>query len=157
VLLDGSRLAATELEAAQREAAIREAGYGNFARKLFEDMFLASSDAQLKNETLERALRLPEAIGAALFPRMARWDAQNMERALSSVKAPLMVIQSTLIVPGKGREPLVPGQTTPWFELVRRLVPRARIEIIPGVGHFPQLEVPAALNRLISEFCRLKA
>jgi pimeloyl-ACP methyl ester carboxylesterase len=156
VLVDGSRLGSADPVAAERAAAdaIRTAGYRNFVRQLFADMFTASSDPGLKSETVERALRLPESIGAALFPRIARWDAANMKRALSTLKARLMVIQSTLIIPGKGREPLSPGQTTPWLDLVRRLVPAARIEIVPGVGHFPQLEAAATVNRLIAEFCQ---
>ena len=35
---------------------------------------------------------------------------------------------------------MVAGQTTPYLDMVRAKMPSARIEIIPSVGHFPQLD-----------------
>ena len=45
------------------------------------------------------------------------------------------------------------GQTSPWLELLRKSV-NAKIEVLPNLGHFPQLEAPERVNRLIEEFCR---
>ena len=127
--------------------------YANFARTLFADMFLSPSE--LGTSIVERALRLPEAVGSALFPRMVRWDAANMERALAAVKVPLLVIQSTYLNAERKRVALKAGETTPWLDLVRRNVPQAQIEIVPRVGHFPQLEVPEQVNKLLSEFIKV--
>jgi len=121
--------------------------YPNVARKMFEQMFLAPSE--LGTAIIERALRLPATVGAALFPRMARWDAENMERALAAVKVPLLVIQSTYLNAERKRVALKAGETTPWLDLVRRNVPHARIEIISGMGHFPQLEAPQAVIKYL--------
>jgi pimeloyl-ACP methyl ester carboxylesterase len=122
--------------------------YPEFARNLFEGMFLAPSE--LGNAIVARAVRLPASVGAALFPRMARWDAENMERALAAVKVPLLVIQSTYLNAERKRVALKDGETTPWLDMVRRQAPQALIEIIPGVGHFPQLEAPDQVNELLS-------
>lgn len=122
--------------------------YPKFARALFSDMFLSPSE--LGTEIVERALRLPEAIGAALFPRLVRWDAENMARALAAVRVPLLVIQSTYLNAERKRVSLKPGDTSPWLDLVRRLAPQARIEIVPGVGHFPQLEAAREVNNLLA-------
>ena len=122
--------------------------YPEFARKMFEQMFLAPSE--IGAAIVERAVRLPESIGAALLPRMWRWDAENMERALAAVKVPLLVIQSTSLNAERKRVALKAGETTPWLDIVRRNAPHARIEIIPGVGHFPQLETPEQVNKLLS-------
>lgn len=123
--------------------------YPAFARALFEGMFFAPSE--LGKAIIERATRLPASVGAALFPRMARWDAENMERALAAVKVPLLVVQSTYFNAERKRVPLREGETSPWLDMVRRQAPQAKIEIIEGVGHFPQLEVPEAVNELLSE------
>jgi pimeloyl-ACP methyl ester carboxylesterase len=127
--------------------------YPKFARALFEGMFLSPSE--LGTAIVERAMRLPEAVGAALFARMARWDAANMEQALAAVKVPLMVIQSTALNAQRKRVALKAGDTSPWLDLVHRQAPQARIEIIPGVGHFPQLEVPERVNELLSALIRI--
>ena len=145
VLVDGSFLG-------ERNPVLIE-NYANFARTLFADMFLSPSE--LGTAIVERALRLPEAVGSALFPRMVRWDAANMERALAAVKVPLLVIQSTYLNAERKRVALKAGETTPWLDLVRRNVPQAQIEIVPGVGHFPQLEVPEQVNKLLSGFIKV--
>jgi pimeloyl-ACP methyl ester carboxylesterase len=121
--------------------------YPEFAGRMFAEMFLAPSE--LGKAITERALRLPEAIGSTLFPRMARWDAANMEQALAAVKVPLLVIQSTYLTAERKRVALKPGDTTPWLDLVRRNAPQARIEIVSGVGHFPQIEAADQVNRLL--------
>lgn len=122
--------------------------YPDFARKMFEQMFFAPSE--IGAAIVERAVRLPESIGAALLPRMWRWDAENMERALAAVNVPLLAIQSTSLNAERKRVALKLGETTPWLDMVRRHAPHARIEIIPGVGHFPQLEAPEQVNKLLS-------
>ena len=122
--------------------------YPDFAQKLFADMFLSPS--ALGAAIIERALRLPASIGAALYPRMVGWDAANMEQALAAVKVPLLVIQTTYVNAEQKRVAHKAGETTPWLDMVRRKAPQAQIEIIPGVGHFPQLEVPEQVNKLLS-------
>jgi pimeloyl-ACP methyl ester carboxylesterase len=148
-LVDGSFLGGREPAEAERaaRAAIEAEGYANFARRLFTDMFFAPSAHRAA--ILERALALPEALGSVLFPRLVRWDAARMEAALAAVRVPLLVIQSTYLNAEGRRVALTPGETTPWLQLVRRAAPHARIEIVPGVGHFPQLEAPEQVNTLL--------
>jgi pimeloyl-ACP methyl ester carboxylesterase len=159
VLVDGSRIGMGDPETAGRvmREQIRATGYGAFARRLFEEMFLPSSGVMLKTSIVERALELPAPIGAALFPRMITWDAANMERALSTLAAPLLVIQSTNVNAQRVRVGLSADESTPWLDLVRRLAPSTRIEILTGVGHFPQLEAPAQVNQLLGDFAAVCA
>jgi pimeloyl-ACP methyl ester carboxylesterase len=126
---------------------VQIADFPGFAKNLFAGMFLAPS--ALGARIIERAQKLPEAVGAALFPRMVRWDAESMPAALAAVRAPMLVVQSTYLNAERKRAAMKPGETTPWLDLVRQKAPRARIEIITGVGHFPQLEAPAEVNRLL--------
>jgi pimeloyl-ACP methyl ester carboxylesterase len=44
------------------------------------------------------------------------------------------------------------GQTTPYLDFIRSKVPSARIEVLPGVGHFPQIEAPVETNRILASF-----
>jgi len=151
-LIDGSRMGTGDPEQAAEamRAAIDFVGFEAFAEALCSQMFLRpSTDA---TRIVGRGKRLPAAIGAALFPAMARWDAAKMEAVLGSVRVPLMIVQSTTIDANRKRVALKAGETTPWLDLARKLVPHVRIEVIAGVGHFSQIEVPERVNALLADF-----
>ncbi len=154
VLVDGSRLGFGDPAVAERvmNEQLRATGYGVFARRLFDEMFIVSSDPKLKAALMERALQLRSEIGSTLFPRMVGWDARRMEAALAAVRVPLMVIQSTMMNAERIRVSLAATQTSSWLDLVKSRAAGARIEIVPGVGHFPQLEAPDKVNALIANF-----
>ena len=121
-------------------------------RRLFDDMFLDGSDPAIKEHIVNRALELPEEVGAHLFPRIGGWDARQLDTALSHVTVPMVVLQSTYINPDRVRVPLQPGVTTPWLELIRQYVPTAQIEIISGAGHIPMREASRAVNQFMAAF-----
>jgi pimeloyl-ACP methyl ester carboxylesterase len=151
VLVDGSfQAAAGDRAEADVRRAIASAGYAAWAGGLFEQMFFTPSATAARIRA--RAERFPEAVGAALFPSMVRWDARNMAAALGRVGVPLLVMQSTMITPERKRVPLAPGATTPWLEMVRSRAPQAQIEVVPGVAHFTMIEAPQAVNRLLADF-----
>jgi pimeloyl-ACP methyl ester carboxylesterase len=152
VLIDGSRLGTGDPAAAEAaaRAAIDKSGYAAFSENLFRQMFFSPS--ALAEAIVTRALRQPTEIGSALWPRMACWDAGEMEAALAAVRVPLLAIQSTTRDPQTlRRAPLKPGDSSPWLDLVRQKK-NAKIEIVAGVGHFTQLEAPDRVNRLIADF-----
>ena len=155
VLVDGSRAGSGDPAAAEAaaQAQIAQAGYARWAEALFRQMFFQSTPAT--ERLVARAVRQGAEIGAALWPRSARWDAGTMEAALAAVRVPVLAIQSTARDARTGqRAPLKAGQTSPWLDLLKTSLKNARIEVLPGLGHFPQLEAPARVNRLIAEFCR---
>ena len=156
VLIDGSRLGFGDPAVAERvmNEQLRATGYGVFARRLFDEMFVVSSDPKLKATIMDRALQLRSEIGGTLFPRMVGWDARRMEAALTAVRVPLMIIQSTTMSAERIRVSLAQTQSSPWLDLVKTRAPGARIEIVPGVGHFPHLEAPEKVNALIADFAK---
>jgi pimeloyl-ACP methyl ester carboxylesterase len=152
VFVDGSRMGTGDPDEAAEamRVAIGFAGFPAFAEALFSQMFLRpSTDA---TRIVGRAKRLPAPIGAALMPSMVRWDASRMEAMLGTVRVPLMVVQSTTMNANRTRVPLAAGETSPWLDLVRTRVPHARVEVVPGCGHFPQIEAPARVNTLLAGF-----
>jgi pimeloyl-ACP methyl ester carboxylesterase len=46
------------------------------------------------------------------------------------------------------------GERSPYVDLLRSTLANCRVEVLPGLGHFPQLEAPERVNGLIAEFCR---
>lgn len=154
VLIDGSRQAMGDADAAEEgaRALLTARGYEAFMRPFFEAMFLERSARS--EAVVARALLLPPEIGTALFCSMARWDASRMEAALDVLRAPVLAIQSTYVNTERRRVPLQPGETTPWLDLLREKLNALSVEILPGVGHFPQLEVPDRVEALIARFAR---
>lgn len=154
ILVDGSRLGTGDPQVAEQTARqrIESVGYTTMLRSLFNDMFLEGSNPALKERILNRALALQEEIGATLQPQLVGWDARHMDTALSRIAVPLLVLQSTDINADRVRVPLQSGATTSWFELIRQHVPKAQIEIVSGVGHFPMLEAPGVVNQAIAGF-----
>lgn len=151
-LVDGSRMGSGDpAQAAEAmRAAIEFTGYAAFAEAFFAQMFLTRT--RVSAQVVARAKRLPAEIALALFPAMVRWDAQHMDAALAALRVPLLVIQSTTVNAGRRRVSLRAGETTLWLDLVRSRVPGARIEVIPGIGHFAQIEAAEPVNRLIASF-----
>jgi len=154
VLVDGSRLGSGNPDAAEAtaRAQIEQAGYAAFAERLFRQMFFESTPAS--ERLVARAVRQSADIGAALWPRSARWDAALLETAIAAVRAPVLAIQTTSRNALGERRPMQAGQSSPWLDLLKARLKNARIEVLPGLGHFPQLEAPERVNRLIEEFCR---
>ena len=154
VLIDGSRQGTgdpDQAEAAMR-ATIDSVGFPAFRENAFRQMFFDWSPRA--EALLTRSRTLPTDAGSALWTRMVRWDAEHMDAALAAVRVPLMVIQSTFIDSARKRAPLQAGQTTPFMDLIRSRVPGARVEVLPGVGHFAQIEAADEVNRLIADFSR---
>ena len=95
---------------------------------------------------------MPEPVAESLWYSTLAWDAGSLEGALRAVSAPLLVLQSTYLSANRTRTAVQSHVTNPWFEIVGRLVPAARIQIVGGNGHFPTVDAPDAVNRCLTTF-----
>jgi pimeloyl-ACP methyl ester carboxylesterase len=153
VLVDGSRFGPAGSTAYQeREKRVAEIGYRAFIEPLFAQMFLPGVDRAVSQPIVERALAIPEAIAGKLFPNIGRWDSEHFDTAFARVRVPLLAIQTTYTTSAGQRAPMEKGQTSPYLDDVKRLVPGARVEIIAGVGHFPQIERAGEVNAQLDGF-----
>ena len=150
VLVDGSRNATSDPEGAEANAraTVERMGYPAFAETLFRQMFFTPS-AQA-DAIVARAVKSSAEFGPQLWPRVSRWEAGQTDLAFDAVRAPVLAIQSTTRNAQLQRAPMKPGDTSPWVDYLRSR--GARVEIVPGVGHFTMLEAPETVNRLIAEF-----
>ena len=118
----------------------------------FEDMFFDGSDPAIRRYIVRRALALDLAFRTKLTPQVLRWDVEEAEEALKQVAVPALVLQSTGIRADHTRVPLQPGMTTPWMDVVAKLVPQSEAKVITGAGHFTMIEAAPALNGEIAKF-----
>ncbi len=153
IQVDGSRLGAAGSTAhEERRKRIAEIGYRAFMEPFFVQMFLPGADRAISQPIVDRATAMPEKLAGNLFPNIGRWDAEHFDAAFSSLRVPLMAVQSTYMTAEGKRAPMTTGQTTAYLDNVKSLVSHARIEVIAGVGHFPQIEKAAEVNSLIDDF-----
>ena len=82
------------------------------------------------------------AAGEVLIPNARDLNTWNVQERLGEIAVPTLIIQGE-------QDPLVP------LEAVRRTaagIRGARLEVMPGVGHSPLIERPAAVTKLVLEF-----
>jgi pimeloyl-ACP methyl ester carboxylesterase len=155
VLVDGSRLGEPGSTAhIARGKALEAAGYGPFIRAAFEQMFAPGYDKAKAARIVQRALDRDASICGPLFVDIGRYDAENMDRVVASLKVPMLAIQTTLTGPDGKRVSMAAGQSSPYLDFLRRAKPDVLIEVIPDTGHFPQLERPAETNAIIETLLR---
>jgi pimeloyl-ACP methyl ester carboxylesterase len=149
-LVDGSRFAPES--AAAVEARYTKGEYKALLEGMFEQMFTPRSNARVVSAALERVLRLPAQVGQPLLLSLIDYDQERLGAALQRLRVPLLVLQSTFTNAQRERSSMQAGQTSPYLDFVRAKVPAARIEIIPDIGHFPQLDAPDETNRVLRSF-----
>jgi pimeloyl-ACP methyl ester carboxylesterase len=149
-LVDGSRFAPESGAAVSARYAKGE--YKVLLEGMFEQMFTPRSNPRVVAAALERARRVPDHVGQPLLLSLIDYDQERLGAALERVRVPLLILQSTFTNANRERTSMQPGQTTPYLDFVRAKVPSAQVEVIPDIGHFPQLDAPAETNRMLGRF-----
>ena len=154
VLIDGSNVGIGGKEEAQRrlDELIAAEGYVAFARKLYDGMFLEGHDPELKAFAMARGLAFPAETGYPLFRNLMAYDADRAVAAMRETGLPVLVLQSTAMGVDRVRRSIPEGGSSPYMDLVLANCPRAEGAVIPGRGHFAQLEAPETVNARIEAF-----
>ena len=133
---------------------IRAAGLQAFLDRSFSQMFVPTSDQALRERVMQRLTRLDPEFAQEIVLSKVHWDASLAAHVLGTVNVPVLLLQSTYFDAAFQRYSLTPGMTTPWTELVARQIPDAQLRVMSGLGHFPHIEAPQAVNDSILEFVR---
>jgi len=153
VFVDGSILGGDPETGVQRaKDAISKAGMDPLTQRLFNDMFLESSDPKLRERLVARAQAVDVPLREELFVDLVRWDLTKAKEALKQIKVPALVLQSTFINAELKRVPMQPGMTTPFMDAVAAAVPNSQAQIVTGSGHFAMIEAAPAVNDAIGKF-----
>jgi len=151
VFVDGSQFAASMAE--QLRAAFAEPdGFATLTGRWFREMFTSASDQATAAAVVERAQRLPRAVGEKMMLDLLRYDITRFATSLGDVRVPVLAIQATYSNERRERRPLTKGQNTPFLDMLRVRLPSVRTEVIADTGHFPQIDQPAQVNTLLDEF-----
>jgi pimeloyl-ACP methyl ester carboxylesterase len=152
VFVDGSILGGDPATGVQRAKDAISKGIDPLTQKLFNDMFVESSDPKLRERLVARAQAVDPSFREELFVDLVRWDLTKAKDALKQIKVPALVLQSTFINPELKRVPMQPGMTTPFMDAVAAAVPNSEAQIVTGSGHFAMIEAAPAVNDAIGKF-----
>ena len=156
VLLDVSRAVSPDHDDAARKRLSTGEDHKAFRahmRTMFEENFSPSCEPWIKDEIRASSKALDHACATALTPTIGKWDHDHWQEALTQLRAPLYVLQSTYLIYGKSRKILEVGEETPFFEMVREHVPEVQIDWLKS-GHFSMLEEPDAVSALLLRFAQ---
>ena len=103
--------------------------------QFFRDMFVDSTPESVQNEVLGIVLSVPLDVAGAIARSMSTFG---------SVESKTIDVPASVIVAGS-----VPDLEV---ERIWNLVPRAKIEKVPGTGHFLMMEKPQEFNARLREF-----
>lgn len=151
VFVDGSQFAASMAEPL-RAAFAEPDGFATLTGRWFREMFTNDSDQATAAAVVQRAQRLPRAIGEKMMLDLLRYDITRFSTSLGDVRVPLLAIQATYSNERRERRPLSKGQNTPFLDMLRVRLPSVRTEVIADTGHFPQIDQPAQINALLDGF-----
>jgi pimeloyl-ACP methyl ester carboxylesterase len=131
---------------------VNSVGYPAFSQRLFSEMFVDGSDMQLRDMLVARAQKLDPKLAEELLVDSIRWELTGGEAAMKQIAVPTLVLQSTYFNSEYKRVPLKEGVTTPFMELVPKVVPNTEVKTVIGVGHFPMIEAATVVNQYIHDF-----
>jgi pimeloyl-ACP methyl ester carboxylesterase len=153
VFVDGSILGGDPETGVNRaKEAVSKGGIDALSQRLFNDMFIESSDPKLRERLVARAHSVDPALREELFVDLVRWDLTKAKDALKQIKVPALVLQSTFINPELKRVPMQPGMTTPFMDAIAASVPKSEAKIVTGSGHFAMIEAAQSVNDEIGKF-----
>lgn len=144
-LMDTNPLAESADRAAARDAQIervRAGGLRSVMRGEMKPNYL--TDGPNTGRILDLCMAMAEALGAGVFADQSRALKQRRDQrdTLRSVRVP------TLILCGED-DTLCPLKR---HEMMRDLVPGARLAVVPGAGHLPTLEQPERTNEELEQW-----
>ena len=126
-------------QARERRAVIWRSDWPGFARAFMEQVFSEPNSRETIEELVEIAL---DASPEVLIQQELELDWEVAPPLLGQVRCPTLVIHGT-------------GDRTTPVDMVRAVaaaIPDARLELIEGAGHRPDIRDPERVNRLLSEF-----
>jgi pimeloyl-ACP methyl ester carboxylesterase len=152
VFVDGSILGGDPETGVKRAQEAVGRGVDALTARLFNDMFVETSDPKLRERLVARAQGVDAGLREELFVDLVRWDLTKARDALKQIAVPALVLQSTFINPELKRVPMQAGMTTPFMDAVAGSVAKSEAKIVTGSGHFAMIEAAPAVNDEIGKF-----
>jgi pimeloyl-ACP methyl ester carboxylesterase len=125
---------------ATREAKIAD---GSYAFGSHVDFFVGSAASEQTKELVRTVVRATDPVGFRHGVQLALSDGYSPAEVASKANLPVLLISG-----GEDRVNPVDRNAA----ILAKLLPDARLEILKGVGHIPDIEAPERVNQLLRQF-----
>ena len=125
---------------AVREAQIASGGYGFGVRA---NALLGPNASPQLMELVRNGARATNPRGFMQGVKLGLADGYSPDEVAATVRAPVLMISGS-------EDRVTPIATN--AAVLQKAMPQARLEIITGIGHLPQVEAPERVNALLREF-----
>ncbi|KAF2173145.1 hypothetical protein M409DRAFT_17091 [Zasmidium cellare ATCC 36951] len=141
-----------------RSTALTEPQKAAMRTAAFNDMFSPLTPQSFRDSTLAHIADMDKDHSQAVRAAMISYDRERMTETVELLgkegEPPVLNIQSSDIGAENQRIPMREGQVSRWMAFLGERVPRARQVVVEGSGHFPHVDRPEVIARLVTEFMR---
>jgi len=149
VLVDGSNAPGDSGKLARTRQAENQAGdHDHVMDDILESMLVDDLPKGMLANMAKRIYAMPDAVALGYEISMMDWDTHVFPEALLAIACPVLVLQSTSLVPGKGweRRPIEAQPNSLWLD-AWQASGKADIRCITGAGHYVMMEKPQVVAR----------
>ncbi|MCZ8310328.1 MAG: alpha/beta hydrolase [Magnetospirillum sp.] len=143
-----------EIQIAELNGDLARDGIRGFVNRSFQAMFPAKVERSIVDRVVERASGIDAELGAQILIDSIRWEAAVGNSTWSSVRVPILLIQSTQFQAGFGRTFMTPTTETPLMRKLSSLSTAVDIKVMSDTGHFPMIESPETVANYLADFAR---
>ena len=155
ILVDGSKFSDCNSYFKTLEAfenSIDQETYLSVLENMFSSMFFSKIFDIHKDRVVKRAINIPENFSLPLRRNAIWYDSHCVEKNLSNLGLPVLILHSTKLDTKIGRSPIRKNEVISYIDFIKKYSPKVRIEIFQKTGHYITIEKPEAVNKIVSEW-----
>ena len=134
------------------EKSIDQETYSSVLKKMFYSMFFSKSFDNHRDRVIKRAINIPENFSLPLRRNAIWYDSHCVEKNLSNLSLPILILHSTKLDNKMGRSPILKHNQISYIDFIKSYSSKIRIELFENTGHYITIEKPEIVNKIISEF-----
>tara|TARA_Y100001970_G_C14058512_1_gene762883 strand:- start:126 stop:926 length:801 start_codon:yes stop_codon:yes gene_type:complete len=155
VLIDGSKISDIDTYGktiSNFENTIYYGSYKRELRKMFNEMFFDKQYDKHKKRIIKRAINIPSSFSLPLRRNLIWFDSHCLDKLLSGIHIPILVMQSTKLDKKGKRRPIKKDKNIFYIEYIQSLCDNVETKVFNNTGHYIPLEKPDLVNSAIFQW-----
>ena len=119
---------------------------------MFSCMFFSKIFDNHKNRVIKRAINIPQNFSLPLRRNAIWYDSHCVEKNLSNLSVPVLILHSTKLDTKIGRSPIRKNEVISYIDFIKKHSSKVRIELFEKTGHYITIEKPETVNKIMLEW-----